>query len=159
MRLINYDYSNPKTYDVSAMFQYPQGVDVYEHDELQSYHYDKHREPIVNILNNLNCNIAKLENGKRVSQNEYYQRISNAKILLAPFGYGEMAPRDLDAAQFGSILIKPDLSYLDTYPNPYIDKETYIACKHDYSDLQEKIEDVLGNYNNYLYIITLCIII
>ena len=45
------------------------------------------------------------------------------------------------------------MSYVDTYPNPFIDKETYIACKHDYSDLEEKIEDVLGNYNNYSYII------
>ena len=148
-----YDYSKPKEYDVSAMFQYPQGVDVYEHGQLQSVHYDNHRKPMMNILSDMNYNIAKLENGVRVSHEEYYQRISNAKILLAPYGYGEMAPRDLDAAQFGAILIKPDMSHVDTYPNPFIDKETYIACKHDYSDIEEKIEDVLGNYNNYSYII------
>jgi len=148
-----YDYSKPKEYDVSAMFQYPQGVDVYEHGQLQSVHYDNHRKPMMNILSDMNYNIAKLENGVRVSHEEYYQRISNAKILLAPYGYGEMAPRDLDAAQFGAILIKPDMSHVDTYPNTFIDKETYIACKHDYSDLEEKIEDILGNYNNYSYII------
>ena len=148
-----YNYSQPKQYDVSAMFQYPQGVDVYEHSQLQSYHYDKHRKPMMDILEKMDCNIAKLENGVRVSHEEYYKRISSAKILLAPFGYGEMAPRDLDAAQFGAILIKPDMSYIDTYPNPFIDGETYIACKHDYSDLEEKIEMVLGNYNNYSYII------
>ena len=148
-----YDYSRPKEYDVSAMFQYPQGVDVYEHGFHQSVHYDNHRKPMMEILSDMKYNIAKLENGVRVSHQEYYERISNAKILLAPYGYGEMAPRDLDAAQFGAILIKPDLSYLDTYPNPYIDKETYIACKHDYSDLYEKVEDVLGNYNKFSYII------
>lgn len=148
-----YDYSTPKQYDISAMFQYPQGVDVYEHNQLQSFHYDKHRKPMIKVLDSLKYNIAKLEQGKRVSINEYYQRISSAKILLAPFGYGEMAPRDLDAAQFGAILIKPDMSYIDTSPNPFIDKETYISCKHNYSDLQEKIEMVLGNYKNYSYII------
>jgi len=142
-----------KQYDISAMFQYPQGVDVYEHNQLQSVHYDNHRKPMMDVLSNLNYNVAKLENGKRVPINEYYQKIASAKILLAPFGYGEMAPRDLDAAQFGSILIKPDMSFVDTVPNIFEDKQTYIACKHDYSDLGEKIEEVLGNYNNYLYII------
>lgn len=142
-----------KQYDISAMFQYPQGVDVYEHGQLQSVHYDNHRKPMMDVLSNLDYNVAKLENGKRVPINEYYQKIASAKILLAPFGYGEMAPRDLDAAQFGSILIKPDMSFVDTVPNIFEDKQTYIACKHDYSDLEEKIEEVLGNYNNYLYII------
>lgn len=142
-----------KQYDVSAMFQYPQGTDVYEHGHLQSIHYDNYRKPMMDILSNIECNIAKLENGVRVSQEEYYNRISSAKILLAPYGYGEMAPRDLDAAQFGAILIKPNMSHVDTYPNPFVENETYIPCNHDYSDLQEKIEKILGNYNDYLYII------
>ena len=148
-----YDYSRPKQFDISAMFQYPQGVDVYEHGHHQSIHYDRHRKPIMDVLSNLDYKIAKLENGVRVSQQDYYRRISDAKILLAPYGYGEMAPRDLDAAQFGSILIKPDMSHIDTYPNPFIDGETYVACKHDYSDLSEKIEDIMTNYSSYQHII------
>ena len=98
-------------------------------------------------------NVAKLKNGVRVSQQEYYQKISSAKILLAPFGYGEMAPRDLDAAQFGAILIKPDMDFVDTIPNIFENNQTYIACKHDYSDLEEKIDKVLGSYKDYTYII------
>jgi len=142
-----------KQYDISAMFQYPQGVDVFEHKQLQSIHYDNHRKPMIDILSKMDYNIAKLDNGVRVSQQEYYQRISNAKILLAPYGYGEMAPRDLDAAQFGSILIKPNMEYIDTAPNVFEDGVTYIACNHDYSDLEQKIDMVLSNYNNYLHII------
>ena len=146
-----------KQYDISAMFQYPQGVDVYEHGQLQSSHYDNHREPMMDVLDNMEydhwVNIAKLENGVRVSQQEYYNRISSARIILAPFGYGEMAPRDLDAAQFGALLIKPDMSFVDTVPNIFEDKKTYIACQHDYSDLTEILEEVLGNYNDYHYII------
>tara|TARA_R110002012_G_scaffold15562_4_gene61684 strand:+ start:385 stop:1410 length:1026 start_codon:yes stop_codon:yes gene_type:complete len=148
-----YNYSQTKQFDISAMFQYPQGVDVYEHGHLQSIHYDNHRKPMMEVLSKMDYNIAKLTNGIRVSQQEYYQRISNAKILLAPYGYGEMAPRDLDAAQFGAVLIKPDMSFVDTIPNVFNNNETYIACKHDYSDLQEKIDMVLGNYKNYQYII------
>ena len=73
--------------------------------------------------------------------------------MLAPLGYGEMAPRDLEAAMFGAVLIKPDMSYIDTSPNPFVDGETYIACKHDFSDLEEKIDMILGNTKNYHYII------
>ena len=149
------DIRNQKKYDVSAMFQYPQGLNVYEHGLLQSSHYDAHRKPVIDVLNKLDhiCNIARLKNGKRVSTEEYYNRVIDARITLAPFGYGEMAPRDLEAAMFGSVLIKPDMSYIDTYPNPFVDGETYIACKHDYSDLQEKIEMVLSNYQDHSYII------
>ena len=42
---------------------------------------------------------------------------------------------------------------IDTCLDPFIDRETYIACQHDYSDLKEILEEVLGNYNDYLYII------
>jgi len=149
------DIRNRKKYDISAMFQYPQGVDVYEHGLLQSVHYDQHRKPVIDVLDNLSnvCNIARLKDGVRVSTEEYYNRVIDARIMLAPLGYGEMAPRDLEAAMFGSVLIKPDLSYIDTSPNPFIDGETYVACKHDYSDLQEKIETILSNYQDHAYII------
>lgn len=147
-----FDYNRTKQYDISAMFQYP-SIESYEHDQLQSIYYDKFRKPGIDIINNLKYNVAKLINGQRVSTEEYYNRMFNSKIIFAPFGYGEMAPRDLEAAMFGSILIKPDMTHLETYPNIYIDNETYISCKHDYSDLQEKIEQILGNYSNYSYII------
>jgi hypothetical protein len=150
-----YDIDRPKQYDVSAMFQYPSPKKTYEHGIAQSDYYDAFRRPSIDVINKLDTsiNVAKLNNGIRVSQEEYYNRIFNSKILFAPFGYGEMAPRDLESAMFGSILIKPDMSYIDTVPNPYIDNETYIACKHDFSNLNDKIMDILGNYKNYRYII------
>lgn len=150
-----YDINRPKLYDISAMFQYPSQTKSYEHGLIQSDYYDQFRKPGIEAINKLHKHIkvAKLENGQRVSQQEYYNRTFNSKILFAPFGYGEMAPRDLEAAMFGSILIKPDMSHIDTKPNVYVDGETYIACKHDFSDLEEKITNILDNYENYSYII------
>jgi hypothetical protein len=146
-------YDTQKQYDISAMFQYPTKDIVYEHGHAQSIHYDNNRKRVIDIIEQLPFNVAKLNNGERVSIEEYYNRITKAKILLAPFGYGEMAPRDIEAAMFGAILIKPDMDYIDTLPNIFIDGETYIACKHDFSDLHEKIDMILGNYQNYQYII------
>ena len=148
-----HDYSRPKQYDISAMFQYPSLKPSYEHGLVQSDYYDEYRKPGIEAINKLHYNVAKLTNGQRVSQEEYYNRLFNSKIIFAPFGYGEMAPRDLEAAMFGSVLIKPDMSYIDTKPNVFIDGETYMSCKNDFSDLQEKVEMILGNMKNYHYII------
>ncbi len=147
-----YDYSLSKQYDLSAMFGYPTPLN-YEHGIIQSEPYNSFRKPLMDIIENLDYKVAKLDKGKRVSQQEYYNYIINSKIILAPFGYGEMAPRDLEAAMFGAVLIKPDMSYIDTNPNPYINGETYISCKHNYSDLEEKIKDLLEDSNKRYYII------
>ena len=43
--------------------------------------------------------------------------------------------------------MKPDVSYINSKPFVYEDGETYIACKYDWSDLEEKIDYVLSNYD------------
>jgi len=149
-----YPINRSRKYDVAAMYQYPSTSEVYEHNFIQSYHYDSFRQPVFEVLDQLsNLNIARLVNGQRVSIEEYYNKVLDSKIILAPYGYGEMAPRDIEAAMFGSVLIKPDMSYIDTIPNIFIDNETYIACKHDFSDLKEKIELILGDTKKYYYIV------
>ena len=85
---------------------------------------------------------------KKIPIQEYYKKMHQSKIIIAPLGYGEMAPRDIEAIQFGSILIKPDMSYISSEPFLYEDGRTYIACKYDWSDLEEKIDYVLSNFEN-----------
>ena len=70
---------------------------------------------------------------------------------MSPFGFGEMNPRDLLSAKFNSVLIEPDMSYIYSKPFIYEDGETYIACKYDWSDLDEKIDYVLSNYDELRY--------
>ena len=71
----------------------------------------------------------------------------DSKIVFSPYGFGAYgAPRDVQSAQFGSVLIKPKLDWVDTKPNMYVDGETYIACKQDFSDLEEKVDYVLSNF-------------
>ena len=68
--------------------------------------------------------------------------------MVAPFGYGEIAPRDLESCMIGAVLIKPDMGHLDTIPNIYDPMQTYVPCKWDFSDLNEKIDYVLSDYKN-----------
>lgn len=149
-----YDINRPKQYDVSAMFQYPSIKKSYEHGVCQSDYYDAHRKPSIETLEKLSdIKIAALKNGVRVPLDEYHQKMFDSKIIFTPMGYGEIFPRDLEAAMYGSVLVKPDMSYIDTAPNVYVDGETYIACKHDFSDLEEKIRTILGNPELYSYIV------
>ena len=127
------------------MFGYPTKEPVYEHDVCQTDYYDPHRKQLLDILGD-KYNIAGLKNGERVSHQEYYNKMYNSKIIMSPLGYGGMAPRDIEATSFGSVLIKPDISYLDSKPFIYEDGETYIACKYDWSDVEEKIDYILSNY-------------
>ena len=141
------DYSKEKPYDLSCMFGYPTKQPVYEHDLSQTYYYDSHRKNLMDTLGN-KYKIAGLVDGERIPIEEYYQKMVDSKIITAPLGYGEMAPRDLESAMFGCVLLKPDLSYILSEPFIYEDDETYIAVKYDWSNLEEKVDYILSDYNN-----------
>ena len=142
----------PRRYDISAMFQYPSTIESYEHGKIQSKYYDSHRKIGMDALMKTKYKISSLTNGERIPKEEYYQRMFDSKIVFAPFGYGAIAIRDLEAAIQGSVLLKPDVSFVDTAPNVFVDGETYIACKHDFSNLEEKLGEILGDSEKYLYI-------
>lgn len=144
-----FDYKNiEKLFDVSGMFQFPH-PECHEHDltPSQDYFYNKHRQPVIDILNRSPFMVAKLYKGRRYDSQKYFRYISQCKVFVAPFGYGEMAPRDIEAAQLGSILIKPCMDHIESEPFVYEKNVTYIPCKHDYSDLEEKIEYAVENFD------------
>ena len=141
-----FDYNSDKKYDISCMFGYPTKEPVYEHDVCQTDYYDPHRKNLFETLGD-KYKVAGLIDGQRIPQEEYHRKMYESKIIMAPLGYGEMAPRDIEATMFGSVLMKPDVSYINSKPFVYEDGETYIACKYDWSDLEEKVDYVLSNYD------------
>lgn len=143
-----HNYNSNKKYDLCGMFQYPQKEKVYEHKLCQTPHYNKCRKPVYDLINSNKYNSCKLIDGKRIPHEEYLQNMFNSKIIFSPYGYGAYgAPRDIQSAQFGSILIKPRMDWIDTTPNMYVEDETYIACEQDFSDLDEKVDYVLSNFD------------
>jgi hypothetical protein len=142
-----FDY-NSKITDVWAFFQYPMGKDVYEHGMLQSAYYDRFRTGLHNKLGQLESKykVVRMKDGVRIPAKDYYRIMYQGKIVIAAFGYGEMAPRDIETAMFGNILLKNDMNHIWTIPNPYVPNETYIPIKWDWSDIEEKIDYVLFNF-------------
>lgn len=82
---------------------------------------------------------------KRVSQEEYYQEMRNSRICVSPFGFGEICWRDFETVLCGALLIKPDMSHVETAPNIFVANETYVPVKWDFSDLESVVARVLNN--------------
>lgn len=80
-----------------------------------------------------------------VPQDRYYAELGDSKIVLSPFGWGEICFRDFEALCAGALLMKPDLSHMDTWPNIYIPYETYIPVSWDAEDIIEKADQYLSN--------------
>jgi hypothetical protein len=52
----------------------------------------------------------------------------------------------------GALLLKPDMSGIETWPDFYRDRETIVAHRWDLSDLVEKIEELVSGFGRYLEI-------
>lgn len=77
----------------------------------------------------------------------FIDELSRSKICFSPFGYGEVCLRDYEAIACGALLVKPDMSHVETYPNVYVPYETYVPVKWDFSDLAEKVDYYLTHEN------------
>ena len=57
---------------------------------------------------------------------------------FAPFGWGETCWRDFEAVCYGCLLVKPSMAHIDTQPNIFIEKETYVPVRWDLTDLADQ---------------------
>jgi hypothetical protein len=88
-----------------------------------------------------------------VNHRRYMQELQSAKVCFSPFGYGEVCWRDYEAVMCGALLVKPDMSHVETDPDIYRPFETYIPVRWDFSDLEEKVRYYLKNKNERDFIV------
>ena len=79
------------------------------------------------------------------SQAAYNREVAASKIVLSPFGWGELCLRDYEAVLGGALLMKPDMSHLETWPDVFTPNETYAPFSWDADDLVEKAEAWLAD--------------
>lgn len=156
----NHGYHNPhflnfdkesynKDIDICAIYQaeHPENTDHLIRNDI---YYTQHRLKAWNELKQTK-NISYEIN--RRPFDDFVNVMRRSKCTLSPFGMGEICFRDFEIIMYGSVMIKPDMGIINTYPNIYIPYETYIPCKLDYSDLIEKINWVKDNPVQCDYII------
>ncbi len=87
----------------------------------------------------------RLSGSGRVSSKRYYAELNLSRVVLSPFGWGEVCFRDYEAVVSGALLVKPDMSHLETHPDIYQPDETYLALSWDMHDAADRVREVLGD--------------
>ncbi len=81
----------------------------------------------------------------KLPRKKYIKELRLNKISVSPFGYGETTLRDFETILAGAMLMKPDMSHFETWPNLYRAHHSYVPFKWDMSDLVENVELMLND--------------
>ena len=81
----------------------------------------------------------------RLSNSEYKKIQNSSKISFSPFGWGELGARDYEIILGGSLLVKPRMDHMETWPNIFIPHKTYVPLEWDFSNLDEIFETFVKN--------------
>lgn len=79
---------------------------------------------------------------ERIDSSTYTQELKDAKIVVSPFGWGEICTRDFEAFAYGSLLLKPNMDNVDTFPNWYHPNQTYVSIDWDFSNFSQVLDDL-----------------
>lgn len=80
-----------------------------------------------------------------VDHRRYMNELRSSKICFSPFGFGEVCWRDYESIMAGALLLKPDMSHIETAPDIFLPFETYIPIAWDFSDFEDKIRYILSH--------------
>ncbi len=81
----------------------------------------------------------------RLSPAKYMAEMRQSRIAISPFGLGEISLRDFEILLCGALLFKPSMDHLQTWPELYLDGQTYVAHQWDLSDFDAQLDRLLGN--------------
>lgn len=81
----------------------------------------------------------------RVSIRRYKAESRDSKIMVSPFGWGEIGVRDFECWYYGAALMKPDMSHMETWPDVFVPQVTYFPIHWDFENLIGSIEDLLAD--------------
>lgn len=81
----------------------------------------------------------------RIHHRRYLAELCASKVVVSPFGWGEVCFRDYEAVVTGSLLVKPSMEHLETHPDIYKAHETYVPVKWHLSDLSDACEHYLNH--------------
>jgi len=107
------------------------------------------RNEILKILDSLQKKYNILLGGK-VSTTKFINELKNSKISISPFGWGEICYRDFESILAGCILLKPDMTHIETWPDVYIENKSYIPVDWNLTDLESNLDTLFNSYLAYL---------
>lgn len=83
--------------------------------------------------------------GTGIRHDLFLREMRASKLCFSPFGYGEVCWRDYEAVMTGAVLIKQDMSHVETDPDIFVADETYVPVRWDLSDFEEVVRALLAD--------------
>lgn len=83
------------------------------------------------------------DTSKKVPYKEYVREVQNSRVIISPFGWGEICGRDFEAFMHGCTLIKMDMDHMITYPDIYIKNKTYLPIDWDFNNFNDTMEYIM----------------
>jgi hypothetical protein len=75
----------------------------------------------------------------------YLRELGRSKLVLSPFGLGEITLKDFEVFRAGALLVKPDMSHLETWPDLFRDGQAMISHTWELDDLPDLLEQLLSD--------------
>ena len=83
--------------------------------------------------------------GSAVPQPRFLTELQRSKVCFSPFGYGEVCWRDFEAVLSGAVVLKPDMSHVETDPDIFVAWKTYAPVAWDLSDFRQVVDRLLAD--------------
>ena len=79
----------------------------------------------------------------------YMKELYLSKVVVSPFGLGEITLKDFETFLAGGLLLKPDMSHLITWPNFFRTDKTIKTHSWGLDDFLDALEDCITNFSQY----------
>lgn len=86
---------------------------------------------------------------RKLSRRRYFHELETSKAVVSPFGYGEITLKDFEVFLTGGLLLKPDMTHMETWPDLFRGGETMLAHRWDLSDFESVLGDAVANYERH----------
>ena len=83
--------------------------------------------------------------GVGIRHDQFLAELRGSKICFSAFGYGEVCWRDYEAIQNGAVLLKQDMSHVETLPDVFVANETYVPVRWDLADFEDQVRGLLAD--------------
>lgn len=110
------------------------------------------RDRLFEILNSIDDKNSVV--GGKVNKKIYLSELLQSRLSLSPFGWGEICYRDFESMLYQSLLLKPNIDHLVTFPDFFINHFTYVPLSWDLSDTEGVIFSCLNDYDNHQFLIS-----
>lgn len=137
--------------DMDVNLSAARSIDAAFAGRIGPYHtaIEQHRLACCGALQALSGRLAvKVSPDRTMCRSSYDRMLMDTRVVVSPWGNGELCYRDIEAMLAGCVLVKPMPYELDTLGHVF-EPGTFVPCAHDWSDLETVVGRVVDRWDEW----------